>query len=138
MAFRAIQAGQVAYRAHSGDRTDAYYAHPNGPGKFPGVVVIHHFPGWDEWTTEVCRKFAHHGYAAVAPHLYALAHHQPTGLLIRRLGAAAAVAAPATGPGKRPLAGVEILGWDIDLEAIDRNAIHRRAPQVGRPEIDRE
>jgi carboxymethylenebutenolidase len=70
MAFRAIQAGQVAYRAHGGDRTDAYYALPSGPGKFPGVVVIHHFPGWDEWTTEVCRKFAHHGFGAVAPNLY--------------------------------------------------------------------
>ena len=39
-------------------------------GRFPGVVVIHHFPGWDEWTTEVARKFAHHGYAAIAPNLY--------------------------------------------------------------------
>jgi carboxymethylenebutenolidase len=27
-------------------------------------------PGWDEWTCEVARKFAHHGYAAVAPSLY--------------------------------------------------------------------
>jgi hypothetical protein len=31
--------------------------------------VIHHMPGWDEWTCEVARKFAHHGYAAVAPSL---------------------------------------------------------------------
>ena len=70
MAFRAIQAGMVSYRAHGGDQTDAYNAHPSGPGKCPGVVVIHHFPGWDEWTAEVCRKFAHHGYAALAPNLY--------------------------------------------------------------------
>src|SRR5437660_5181807 len=27
-------------------------------------------PGWDEWTCEVARKFAHHGYAAIAPSLY--------------------------------------------------------------------
>jgi carboxymethylenebutenolidase len=39
-------------------------------GKFPGVVVVHHLPGWDEWITEVVRKFAHHGYAAISPHLY--------------------------------------------------------------------
>jgi carboxymethylenebutenolidase len=70
MAFRAIQAGMVTYRAHGSDQTDAYYAHPSGSGKCPGVVVIHHFPGWDEWTAEVCRKFAHHGYAALAPNLY--------------------------------------------------------------------
>ena len=31
-----------------------------------------------------------------------------------------------------------ILRRDVDLEPIDRDAIDRRAPQVGRPEIDRE
>jgi carboxymethylenebutenolidase len=38
------------------------------------MVVIHHLPGWDEWIIEVTRKFAHHGahhgYVAVASHLY--------------------------------------------------------------------
>jgi carboxymethylenebutenolidase len=58
------------YRGHGGDRGDAYYAHPANAGPHPGVVVIHHMPGWDEWTCEVARKFAHHGYAAVAPSLY--------------------------------------------------------------------
>jgi carboxymethylenebutenolidase len=70
MAFRAIQASMAAYRAHSGDQTDAYFAYPSGPGKYPGVVVIHQFPGRDAWTAEVCRTFAHNGYAAVAPNLY--------------------------------------------------------------------
>src|SRR6516164_3284246 len=70
MAFRNIQAGMATYRGHGGDRGDAYYAHPTNAGPHPGVVVIHHMPGWDEWTTEVARKFAHHGYAAIAPSLY--------------------------------------------------------------------
>jgi len=70
MAFRNIQAGMATYRGHGGDRGDAYYAHPTNAGPHPGVVVIHHMPGWDEWTCEVARKFAHHGYAAIAPHLY--------------------------------------------------------------------
>ncbi|HEY2530847.1 MAG TPA: dienelactone hydrolase family protein, partial [Xanthobacteraceae bacterium] len=69
MAFRNIQAGMANYRGHGGDRGDAYYAHPTNQGPHPGVVVIHHMPGWDEWTCEVARKFAHHGYAAVAPSL---------------------------------------------------------------------
>src|SRR6516165_5632163 len=43
---------------------------PMRAGKVPGMVVIHHLPGWDEWITEVARKLAHHGYAAIAPHLY--------------------------------------------------------------------
>jgi carboxymethylenebutenolidase len=70
MAFRNTQAGMATYRGHGGDRGDAYYAHPTNEGPHPGVVVIHHMPGWDEWTCEVARKFAHHGYAAVAPSLY--------------------------------------------------------------------
>jgi carboxymethylenebutenolidase len=70
MGFRNLQAGTVAFDGHNGTRSEAYYAHPTGPGPFPGVVVIHHFPGWDEWTAEVARKFAHHGYAAIAPNLY--------------------------------------------------------------------
>jgi carboxymethylenebutenolidase len=55
---------------HGGDRGDAYYAHPTNAGPHPGVVVIHHMPGWDEWTCKVARKFAHHGYATIAPSLY--------------------------------------------------------------------
>src|ERR1700724_495067 len=70
MAFRNIQAGMATYRGQGGDRGDAYYAHPTNAGPHPGVVVIHDMPGWDEWTCEVARKFAHHGYAAVAPSLY--------------------------------------------------------------------
>ncbi|MBA3943332.1 MAG: dienelactone hydrolase family protein [Herpetosiphonaceae bacterium] len=60
----------VTIRGHNGDNIAAYYARPLGAGPFPGVVVIHHMPGWDEWTREVVRKLAQHGYAAIAPHLY--------------------------------------------------------------------
>jgi carboxymethylenebutenolidase len=70
MAFRNIQAEMVSYIGHNRDKGEAYYARPQGNGPFPGVVVIHHMPGWDEWTCEVARKLAHHGYAAVAPSLY--------------------------------------------------------------------
>jgi carboxymethylenebutenolidase len=38
--------------------------------QLPSVVVIHHMPGWDEWSKEVTRKLAHHGYAALCPHLF--------------------------------------------------------------------
>ncbi len=70
MAYEALAAETISFRAHKGDQGEAYYARPTRPGKFPGMVVIHHMPGWDEWITEVVRKFAHHGYAAIAPHLY--------------------------------------------------------------------
>jgi carboxymethylenebutenolidase len=70
MAYEGLQAEMVKFQGFKDDRGDAYYAHPSRAGRFPGVVVIHHLPGWDEWIIEVTRKFAHHGYAAIAPHLY--------------------------------------------------------------------
>jgi carboxymethylenebutenolidase len=68
--YESLQTEIVSFRGHGGDQGEAYYARPVKPGKVPGVVVIHHMPGWDEWITEVVRKFAHHGYAAIAPHLF--------------------------------------------------------------------
>jgi len=53
-----------------GDVINAYFARPLGPGPFPGMVVIHHAPGWDEWYREATRRFAHHGYAAISPNFY--------------------------------------------------------------------
>jgi carboxymethylenebutenolidase len=66
MAFHGLQAETIDFTGFGGDRGEAYYARPAGNGPFPGVVVIHHFPGWDEWTCEVARKFAHHGFATIA------------------------------------------------------------------------
>jgi carboxymethylenebutenolidase len=68
--YQSLQTETISFRGHGGDQGEAYYARPLKPGKVPGIVVIHHMPGWDEWTTEVVRKFAHHGYAAIAPHLF--------------------------------------------------------------------
>jgi carboxymethylenebutenolidase len=68
--YQGQQSEIVTFQGHNGDKGEAYYARPSRAGKVGGVVVIHHLPGWDEWITEVVRKFAHHGYAAIAPHLY--------------------------------------------------------------------
>ena len=68
--YQGLQAETVPFRGHNGDQGEAYTARPTRAGKFPGVVVIHHIPGWCEWTTEVVRKLAHRGYAAISPHLY--------------------------------------------------------------------
>lgn len=70
MAYVSLSAQQLRIHGDANDEIDAYVAAPAGPGPFTGVVVIHHAPGWDEWITEVVRKLAHHGYNAVAPHLY--------------------------------------------------------------------
>jgi carboxymethylenebutenolidase len=68
--YEGMIAETVTITGYNGDTAEAYYARPLGPGPFPGVVVIHHAPGWDEWCKEVTRKFAHHGYAAIDPNLY--------------------------------------------------------------------
>ena len=49
---------------------DAYSARPMGDGPFPGVLVCHHMPGWDEWTREVVRKIASRGFNTAAPNLH--------------------------------------------------------------------
>jgi carboxymethylenebutenolidase len=70
MAYEGMLAETVAFRGHNGDMGEAYYARPLGASSIPGVVLIHHLPGWDEWSKEQARKLAHHGYATICPHLY--------------------------------------------------------------------
>ena len=70
MSYPGLVAETVKFKGHNGDTGEAYYARPTAPGKVPGVVLIHHLPGWDEWITEATRKLAHHGFATIAPHLY--------------------------------------------------------------------
>ena len=68
--YEGMSAETVNMLGHEGDMIDAYLARPTGPGPHPGVVVIHHMPGWDESTKEITRKFAHHGYVAISPNLH--------------------------------------------------------------------
>jgi len=70
MGYEGLIGETITMRGHNGDAIEAYHARPIGMSNVPGVVVIHHMPGWDEWTKEVVRKLSHHGYAAVAPHLF--------------------------------------------------------------------
>src|SRR5207253_8581558 len=68
--YEGMLAETVTMPGHKGDTINAYYARPLGVGPHPGMVVIHHAPGWDEWYRECARRFAHHGYAANSPNLY--------------------------------------------------------------------
>ena len=70
MAYEAMLAETVLIRGHRGDQIDAYLARPLGTGPYPGVVVIHHMPGWDGPTKEIARRFAHHGHVAISPNLH--------------------------------------------------------------------
>jgi carboxymethylenebutenolidase len=68
--YEGMLAETVAITSTNGDVINAYFARPLGAGPFPGMVLIHHLPGWDEWYREATRKFAHHGYATLSPNLY--------------------------------------------------------------------
>ena len=70
MAYRGMIAETISIKGHKGDSISAYVARPTDAGPFPGIVLIHHAPGWDEWYCEATRRFAHHGYAAISHNLY--------------------------------------------------------------------
>jgi carboxymethylenebutenolidase len=61
----------IDLKGHNGDTINAYYVKPAGTGPFPGVVLVHHLPGWDEFYRETARRFAQHGYVTICPNLYA-------------------------------------------------------------------
>jgi len=65
-----MAAETVTITGHEGDEIEAYYARPTTEGPHPGVVVIHHMPGYDRSTKEIVRTFAVYGYAALCPNLF--------------------------------------------------------------------
>ena len=73
--YEGMLAETITMRGAKGDMINAYVARPLGNGPFPGMVMIHHAPGWDEWYREATRKFAHHGYLAISPNLYFRSGH---------------------------------------------------------------
>lgn len=68
--YDAILAETVTITGHQGDPVEAYLARPMTSQPAPGVVLIHHMPGYDRETKEMARRFAVAGYAALCPNLY--------------------------------------------------------------------
>jgi carboxymethylenebutenolidase len=69
MRYNSLIAENIALSV-GGDEVEAYYARPQGPGPFPGMIVTHYAASLDDWNRELCRTFAYHGYAAIAPNFY--------------------------------------------------------------------
>jgi carboxymethylenebutenolidase len=70
-----ITAGVMQFAGNNGDQIHAYVARPAGGGPHPGVVVIHHMPGWDEFYQEFTRRLANQGYVAISPDIYCRVGH---------------------------------------------------------------
>lgn len=73
--YEGMIAETVVIQGHKQDLIHSYIARPLGPGPFPGIVLIAHMPGWDEFYKEITRRFAYHGYAAICPDIYCRVGH---------------------------------------------------------------
>ena len=68
--YQGMLAETVSMPGHNGDFIHTYVPRPLGEGRFPGVVLIPHMPGWDEFYREATRRFSQHGYIAICPDIY--------------------------------------------------------------------
>jgi carboxymethylenebutenolidase len=73
--YEGLIAETIPLHGHRGEVINAFFARPLGPGPFPGMVLVHHMPGWDEWYREATLRYAYHGYLALSPNLYFRAGH---------------------------------------------------------------
>ena len=64
-----LNAGYDHYEV-SGTQVPFYYAAPSGKTGLPVVLVVQEIFGLHEYIADVCRRFAHRGYLAIAPDLY--------------------------------------------------------------------
>ncbi len=74
-AYEGVLAETITLHGYQGDQINGYFAKPLGPGPYPGMVLAHHMPGWDEWYREITFRFARHGYMTLTPNLYFRAGH---------------------------------------------------------------
>ena len=68
--YSGMIAETITIQGHEGKTIHAYYSRPLGLEKYPGIVLIPHMPGWDEFLREAGRRFTEHGYAAICPDIY--------------------------------------------------------------------
>src|SRR5580692_5402107 len=68
--YRGMTCENITINGDKGTPITAYVAKPSGAGPYPGVVLVHHLPGWSEFYIETTRRFAHHGYLAICANLY--------------------------------------------------------------------
>ena len=65
-----LTAEVITYPGGHGDEIHAYVVRPSGDEPMPGIVAVHHLPGWDEFYREFSDRLARHGYSVICPDLY--------------------------------------------------------------------
>ncbi len=68
--YSGMIAETINLKGFGGDDIRAYYSRPLGLKEYPGIVLIPHMPGWDEYCREASRRFTEHGYAVMCPDIY--------------------------------------------------------------------
>lgn len=68
--YQGLMAETVSLHGDQGERINAYFSRPLGPGPYPNVIVVHHMPGWDDATKWIASRFAYYGYNAICPDLF--------------------------------------------------------------------
>ena len=68
--YRGRTCENVTINGDRGTPITAYVAKPEGAGPFPGMMLVHHLPGWSGFYIETTRRFAHHGYLTICANLY--------------------------------------------------------------------
>jgi len=73
--YEGMLAETITLPGYKGDQIHAYFSRPLGRGPFPGILLIPHMPGWDEFCRETARRFTQHGYLAICPDIYCRVGH---------------------------------------------------------------
>jgi carboxymethylenebutenolidase len=73
--YEGMIAETITVSGYDGDPVRSYFSRPLGQGPYPGIVLIPHMPGWDEFCRESARRFSQHGYMAVCPDIYSRFGH---------------------------------------------------------------
>lgn len=81
-----FRAGRTQLPVPDAEPAEAYWAIPEPPGAFPGVVILHHSHGWDRSSKEVARTFANRGFITLMPNLF---HRQGPDLPVAQAAAQA-------------------------------------------------
>lgn len=68
--YEGMIAETVTLKGYNNDVIRAYYSRPLTNKPYPGIVLIPHMPGWDEFCRECARRFTQHGYAVMCPDIY--------------------------------------------------------------------
>lgn len=68
--YEGMIAEVIQLPGHEEKTIHAYYSRPLGAGPRPGIVLIPHMPGWDEFLRETARRFTAHGYNVIVPNIY--------------------------------------------------------------------